>query len=184
LTGETLYYPKLNEFIKKAHKRGYTTFIVTNGSQPGILKKIEAPTQLYLSINAPNEELFLKCNRPMNKNAWSQVQKSLEVLNKLRKKTRTAIRITCMKGVNMINPEGYAEILKKAEPDFVEVKAYMLLGESRNRLKSENMPKHWEVKEFAEKICEYSGYKLIDEHIPSRVVLLMKKDRKDRIMKF
>ena len=79
---------------------------------------------------------------------------------------------------------GYANLIKIASPHFVEVKAYMLLGESRNRLRSENMPKHWEVRKFSEDICKYSGYKIIDEQESSRVVLLMKSDFNGRIMKF
>jgi len=184
LTGETLYYPKLDELLKKAHKRGYTSFIVTNGSQPVVLKKMILPTQLYISINAPDEKLFLKVNRPMKKTAWKDVLKSLDVMRTIKKKTRTAIRITCIKGINMVDAEGYAKLINKAEPDFVEVKAYMLLGESRNRLMGKNMPKHNEVKKFSLDIAKHCGYKLIDEQVSSRVVLLMKKDFKERIMKF
>ena len=55
---------------------------------------------------------------------------------------------------------------------------------SRERLEQANMPLHDEVKEFAKEICKYSGYKLIDEHEPSRVVLLMKEDFEGRVMKF
>jgi len=184
LTGETLYYPKLDELLKKAHKRGYTSFIVTNGSQPKILRKMVLPTQLYISINAPDEKLFLKVNRPMKKTAWMDVLRSLDVMKEIKKKTRTAIRITCIKGINMVDPEGYAKLITKASPHFVEVKAYMLLGESCNRLVTENMPPHNEVKKFGLEIAKHCGYRLIDEHVPSRVVLLMKKDFKGRIMKF
>jgi len=67
---------------------------------------------------------------------------------------------------------------------FVELKAYMFVGSSRKRLLESNMPLHEDVKEFAEKIAGLSGYKLIDEKKESRVVLLAKKDYKDRVMKF
>ena len=182
LTGETLYYPKLNELIKLAHKENYTTFVVTNGSQPEILKNMEPPTQLYLSLDAPNETIFKSLCKPLNKNAWQNLNKSLEILNKI--KTRTAIRITCVKGLNMVEPENYAKLLTKANPLFVEVKAYMLMGDSVNRLRLENMPLHPEVKAFAEKIIKHCDYKIIDEHTQSRVCLLMKKDIPNRIMKF
>ena len=46
------------------------------------------------------------------------------------------------------------------------------------------MPLHEEIRAFANQICKYCGYKIIDEQKESRVVLMMKKDRKDRIMKF
>lgn len=60
----------------------------------------------------------------------------------------------------------------------------MFVGFSRQRLKLENMPRHNEVKDFAIKIAEYAGYKIIDESSPSRVVLLMKKESPDRLMNF
>ena len=67
---------------------------------------------------------------------------------------------------------------------FVEVKAYMWVGMSRERLEQHNMPLHEEVKQFALEIAKHSNYKIIDEHEPSRVVLLMKEDFEGRVMKF
>lgn len=182
LTGEPTLYPKLNEFIKEAHKRKYTTFLVTNGSTPKVLENLELPTQLYISIDAPNEKLFKKIDKPMKKTAWKDLMKSLEILKNL--KTRTCLRITLVKKLNMLEPENYAKLITKSQPLFIEIKAYMLLGESRKKLEKENMPSHKEVKEFTKEICKHCNYKIIDEHIPSRVVLLMKKDLKNRIMKF
>jgi tRNA wybutosine-synthesizing protein 1 len=48
----------------------------------------------------------------------------------------------------------------------------MFLGGSRQRLTMDNMPSHEEVKEFAEKISEETGYRIADEKEDSRVVLL------------
>ena len=88
--------------------------------------------------------------------------------------TRKVIRLTLIKGVNMNHPEKYAELIKKAKPDFIEAKAWMCVGGSSLRLSYDNMPSHEEVKEFAKKIAELIGYKLKDESKPSRVVLLEK----------
>jgi len=191
LTGETLYYPKLSGLIKELKKRKYSSFVVTNGQLPDVMEKLESPTQLYLSLDAPNEKVYKKMCRPLNKDAWKRLMKSLEILKKLKdkKKTRTAIRITLVnKGGstegNMIEPENYAKLVEKANPDFLEVKAYMFVGASRQRLEMENMPYHKDVKDFAEKIAEHSNYKIIDEQEESRVVLMMKKDVKTRIMNF
>jgi tRNA wybutosine-synthesizing protein 1 len=60
----------------------------------------------------------------------------------------------------------------------------MFVGASRQRLSIENMPRHHEVREFAQQICDHCDYKIIDEQPSSRVVLLMKKDFDGRIMKF
>ena len=84
----------------------------------------------------------------------------------------------------MIYPEQWADIIKLSAPMFVEVKAYMWVGMSRERLEQVNMPTHEEIKNFALEIAKFADYKLIDEHEPSRVVLLMKEDSKERIMKF
>ena len=184
LAGEPLIYPKLNRLIKLLHKEKKSTFVVTNGMLPDILEKIEPPTQLYVSIDAPTEELLKKIDKPTLKDAWKRLNKSLEILKKLKKKTRTALRITLVRGENMAYPEKYAKIIEKADPNFVEVKAYMYVGASRQRLKMENMPYHKDVVEFSREIEKRCSYKIIDEQPESRVVLMMKKDIKCRIMKF
>ncbi|MBN2112098.1 4-demethylwyosine synthase TYW1 [Candidatus Woesearchaeota archaeon] len=184
LSGEPTIYPKLSEMIRMLHKEGKTTFVVTNGMLPEVLERLEPPTQLYLSIDAPTEELLKKVDRSVLKDSWKRLNKSLDVLKNLRKKTRTTLRITLVKGINMVHPEKYAEMIKKSEPMFVEVKAYMWVGASRERLALENMPRHPEVVEFSKQIAEHSGYKIIDEQPESRVVLLMKEDSSSRIMKF
>ena len=72
----------------------------------------------------------------------------------------------------MENPEEYAKLIKKANPDYVEVKAYMYVGSSRERLAMDNMPSFDEVKEFAKKIGENCGKEIVNESQVSRVVLL------------
>lgn len=188
LAGEPTLYPKLAELIKELHKRKKSTFLVTNGLVPERLSELEKekalPTQLYVSIDAPNNELFFKIDRSSIKDGWEKLMQTLDILKKLKKKTRTSIRITLIKNMNMIYPEQYAELIKKTDALFVEVKAYMYLGSSKDRLTIKHMPLHPEVREFALKIGEHCGYKLIDEQVSSRVVLLMKKDFVGRIMQF
>jgi len=73
----------------------------------------------------------------------------------------------------MVNPEQYAELIEKAQPDFVEIKAYMWVGYSQQRLEIKNMPRHPEIKEFTNKIAKHlKNYKIKDEKKESRVVLL------------
>jgi len=182
LSGEPTMYPKLNELIRFLHSEGKTTFIVTNGMLPEVIDTLEMPTQLYLSINSPNKDLFEPIHKPLFKDGWDRLNRTLDIFNGL--KGRTTIRVTLIKGMNMIEPENWARLIEKASPMFVEVKGYMFVGSSRQRLSLENMPYHEEVKEFSEKIAEHSSYKIIDEKPESRVVLMMKKDRKDRVMQF
>jgi len=186
LDGEPTLYPKLPELIKEYKKKNFSTFVVSNGLLPDRIEKLleEPPTQLYISVDAPNEELFNIIDRPVIKNAWQGLCKTLSILPNLRQKTRTVLRFTLIKGLNMVYAEQWADIIKLSYPMFVEVKAYMWVGMSRERLEHAHMPEHDEVKEFAQQIATYAEYKLIDEHKPSRVVLLMKEDFEGRVMKF
>ena len=174
LIGEPCLYLKLPQLTEEIHRRGLTSFVVSNGTKPEMIRKLlrHQPTQLYITLPAPNEEIFTKCCRPQVKEAWKNIAKSLSLLDKF---NRSAVRLTLVKGRNMCNEEEYARILSKANPDFVEVKAYMYLGLSRKHLSLENMPLHEDVKEFAEKINKHLGYHLAGESKPSRVVLLSKK---------
>ncbi len=174
LTGEPIIYPRINDIIKEFHKRRISTFIVTNAQYPEAIKNLEPITQLYVSVDAPNPELLKKVDVPLFEDYWERLQKSLEYLKE--KKHRTAIRLTMIKEVNMIEPENYAELIKKGDPDFVEVKGYMFVGASRQRLSIKNMPYHEEVVEFAKELAKFlPEYELVSEHKPSRVVLFAKK---------
>jgi tRNA wybutosine-synthesizing protein 1 len=187
LSGEPMAYPKINELIKELNKRKISSFLVTNGQFPEKLEKIdktEMPTQLYISLDAPNKEVYDKTCMPDAKDAWKKLMKSLEVMKKIKGHTRTALRLTLVKGLNMLNPEQYAELIERANPDFVEAKAYMFVGASRLKLLMSNMPRHPEIVAFAKEIEKRCSYKIIDEHKISRVVLMMKKDFPGRIMKF
>ena len=177
LTGEPIIYPRLNEFIQLCNKNNISTFVVTNGSFPEEIENLQKVTQLYLSVDSPNKELAKKVGRPLFQDYWERFQRSVKAVKS--KSSRTAIRITAIKNLNMVEPEGYANIIKEANVDFVEVKAYMHVGESQLRLKREQMPFHLEVLEFAKEILEFlPDYELVMEQIPSRVVLLVKKDFK------
>jgi len=186
LDGEPTLYPKLPELVREYKNRNFSTFVVSNGLLPERIERLmeEPPTQLYISVDAPNEELFNIIDRPIIKNAWQGLMKTISILPKLREQTRTVLRFTLIKGLNMTKAEQWAEIIKLSQPMFVEVKAYMWVGMSRERLELQNMPLHEEVKEFALEIAKHANYKLIDEHEPSRVVLLMKEDFEGRVMRF
>ncbi len=188
LSGEPTMYPWLGELIAEIHKRGCTSFLVTNGMLPERLAELEEmnqlPTQLYLSLNATNQEQFELIVHPLHKDAWERLHRSMSHLKGLRDKTRTTVRITLIKSYNMEDAEGWANMLKQCEPRFVEVKAYMFVGSSRERLTMDNMPQHNEVKQFAQDICGHCDYQFIDEKPESRVVLLMKEDCPDRKMAF
>jgi len=173
LDGEPTLYPKLSELIQEFHKKNFTTFLVTNGTKPEVLKNLsEEPTQLYLSIYAPNKKVFMNLCKPVNINFWDKINESLELLSSF--KCPTVIRLTLVKGENMEDLDGYAKLMEKASPTYIEPKAYMFVGYSRLRLKFENMPSYEEVKAFSEKLAEKTSYNIIDESKESRVILLSK----------
>lgn len=171
LAGEPLLYPMISELIKEFHKRKFTTFLVTNGINYNALENLsEEPTQLYISLDAPSKKIHKKLCRPQTENAWEYINRSLELLPSFT--CRKVLRITAVNGENMKNPSGYASLIEKAQPDFVEVKAYMYLGYSRQRLEMENMPLFFEVYEFADEIAKLTSMDIINESKESRVVLL------------
>lgn len=171
LAGEPMLYPEIDELIAEFNRRNFTTFVVSNGQCVDKLKNLEnEPYQLYLSLDAPTKKIYNDVCKPQISEGWDNLNQSLDTLASFN--SRTCIRTTCVKGRNMTNPEKYAELIKKASPDFVEIKAYMCVGSSRHRLTPDNMPTFDEVKSFAQKIGENCGKKIVNESEVSRVVLL------------
>lgn len=150
LAGEPMLYPEIDELIAEFNRRNFTTFVVSNGQCVDKLKNLEnEPYQLYLSLDAPTKKIYNDVCRPQISEGWDNLNQSLDTLASFN--SRTCIRTTCVKGRNMTNPEKYAELIKKASPDFVEIKAYMCVGSSRHRLTPDNMPTFDEVKSFCPK---------------------------------
>jgi tRNA wybutosine-synthesizing protein 1 len=175
LTGEPITYPRINEILEAFHKREISTFLVTNAQFPEQIKKIKACTQLYLSIDAPDKQTLKIIDRPLFPDYWERMQECLDLLRDL--PFRTCIRLTCVKGVNMTNPQGYATLIRKGLPQFIEVKAYVHVGSSRENLRRENMPLIEEVEQFTQELLNHlPEYERIKVHKPSRVVLLARKD--------
>lgn len=171
LAGEPMLYPEIDELIAEFNRRNFTTFVVSNGQCVDKLKNLEnEPYQLYLSLDAPTKKIYDEVCQPQISEGWDNLNQSLDTLTSFN--SRTCIRTTCVKGRNMINPEKYGELIKKSNPDFVEIKAYMCVGSSRYRLTPDNMPTFDEVKSFAQKIGENCGKKIVNESEVSRVVLL------------
>ncbi len=173
LIGEPTLYPALKELIQEYHARGMTTFVVTNGTNPQVIREIR-PYQLYISLSAPDEAIYASISHA---SYWPRIQDSLDELRRLKGQTRTVIRITCIAGLNMTSPRGYAELVARARPDYIEVKGYMHLGYSRKRLERSAMPSHARVKAFAYELAEALTalgypYAIVDESEISRVVLL------------
>lgn len=188
LSGEPTLYPKIGELVSELRKLKKTSFIVTNGLLPEVLlemsKNNQLPTQLYLSLNTPNQEMFEKWHRSFEKDCYQKFNKTLEIFPKL--KTRKVIRMTLVKDLNMNDEylKQYAALIKKAMPDFIEVKGYMAVGYARKRIGYDKMPEFKDISDYAGKLADElksSGYKILDCHDHSRVVLLGKNKNKMKI---
>lgn len=176
LTGEPLMYPYMSELLDEFHKRKMSTFVVSNGTLPEALEELETlPTQLYISMQAPNKEVYLNTVRPKISGAYEKFLHTLQIFSTL--KTRRVLRMTLVRGLNLVDPEGYSKLIDIGKPDYVEVKAFVFVGGSRspNRgLSLSDMPSMDEIRSFANKLAELTGYIPSGEHIPSRIVLLAK----------
>jgi len=173
LDGEPTLYPYLSELIAEYQKRKMTIFLVTNGMRPDVLSSLSSlPSQLYVSVTSPDKEFFDKTQHPIPPAGWDKLIETLELLPSL--KCRTVIRLTLAKDFNIDAVQGFAKLIDKASPTFIEPKAFMPIGASRSRLPYEAMPRHEEIVKFSEALANETGYKLTDESKPSRVVLLKK----------
>jgi tRNA wybutosine-synthesizing protein 1 len=182
LTGEPTLYTPLGNLIELFHQKGLTTFLVTNGTLPARLSKLSAePSQLYVSLCAPNEEVYTKVCRPQFPHAWEKLNETLGLLKSFR--CPTAVRMTMVKDHNMSAVNEYAKLIEKTQPTYIEVKAYMHIGFSNLRLGFDHMPMHGEVREFADMLALASGYRVLNEAPESRVVLLSKLERPIQLYK-
>lgn len=181
LDGEPTFYPKIAELIKEIKKRGMTAFLVTNGTTPiklkELLKKKAAPTNLYISVYGPGAKEF-GVGTGAKVNLWKNVLSSLKLFPQFEKQTcRTVFRVTCTKGLTMLLPIMYSELIKMSKPMFVELKGYAWLGESRKRLEQEAVPTIEELQEFAKDIIRYTKYKIKHIDNRSRVIILVRDEK-------
>ncbi|MFA6805370.1 MAG: 4-demethylwyosine synthase TYW1 [Candidatus Methanomethylophilaceae archaeon] len=171
LAGEPITYPYLSDFIKECHSRGMTTFMVTNGTYPDQLEALdELPRQLYVTVAAPNEQVYKQVCRPKIGDGWERLMRTLEIFPSL--ETRTVIRHTLVKDLNYGWIDDYAKLDKIGDPVLIEPKGYVFVGGSRERLHITNMPSFEEIKEFSRALGDRVGMSLIKERADSRVVLL------------
>ncbi|MBT6690111.1 4-demethylwyosine synthase TYW1 [archaeon] len=228
LSGESTLYPRLGEMFAEIRRRGAVSFLVSNGLNPEAIKRLERverkneprttrtnadnekmeqdfvsglPTQLVISCNAPNEELFLKWHRSSVRDAWVKFGESLDVMRELKGKVRRVVRLTLVKEgsegefgemSNMVKESGvggrelgvgeddmideYVSLIKRAEPDFVHVKGYKAVGYAKERMGYDNQVWHEGIKEFARALGERLGdFSVGAEDDRSCVVALVRK---------
>jgi len=175
LDGEPTLYPMIADLIREISQRRMTSFLVTNGTMPNRLEDIldlgAEPTNLYVSIYGPDRATYAKVTRPLVPDVWERVRASIGLLKDF-KRSRTVMRLTLVKGTNMHQPETYSKLVEDGAPSILELKGYSWLGESRHRLPMNAMPYQFEIKQFAKKMQQTTGYEIAAEDSVSRVVLL------------
>jgi len=172
LEGEPTLYPHMGELVETFFgKRFDSVFIVTNGLNPEALSDLGTePTQLYVSVCAPDEETYERTCRPIIPNGWGNLMESLELLRSF--SCPTVLRHTLVPDLNMKDPAGYARLAELSDATYLEPKAAMSVGFARNRFGYHEMAWHDDVRRFAEELARESGYSILDEQPLSSIVLL------------
>jgi tRNA wybutosine-synthesizing protein 1 len=181
LVGEPIFYPHINEFTAMLHKEHISSFLVCNAQHPDQLAALKPVTQLYVSIDASNRESLRKIDRPLHRDFWERFQRCLDILRERRFEQRTVFRLTLVKGFNIDDEaEGYADLVERGLPCFVEVKGVTYCGTSSSAgagLTMQNVPFYEEVCAFVEALNAALarrglGYGIAAEHAHSCCILI------------
>lgn len=197
--GEPTMYRRIGELISEFRERKISTFVVTNGTFPERIRELNEtgnlPTQLYVTLAAPNKETYLRvCSSakpffPVNEDHWERLNQTLSMLATLN--CRTVIRITSVRGVNMIEARSYRELVQKSNPNFLEIKGFSISGNApriSERLGETDLgpndptlmknalayaPTHEEIIKFAKDISnDFSLFPLVSQSELNRQVLM------------
>ena len=184
LVGEPIFYPHINEFTAMLHKERISSFLVCNAQHPEQLATLQPVTQLYVSIDASNKESLRQIDRPLHRDFWERFQRCLDILRAKRLTQRTVFRLTLVKGFNIdAEAEGYADLVARALPCFVEIKGVTYCGTSSAAgagLTMQNVPFYHEVCAFVHALNEALNRRGLDygiaaEHAHSCCVLVASK---------
>lgn len=186
LDGEPTLYPYIGEFVSGFRRRKFTTFIVSNGTTPEIISRMNEngtlPTQLYITIPPPDLKNYRKICRPQENDTWEKLQKTISMIKDL--KTRTCFRITSVRELNVRDEliEEYANYIEEAQPDFLDIKGFTLegsslsigkrMGKGDNYDNSTFVPDFEYLMNFAKKLEIAGGFEIIETHEKSRDILL------------
>ncbi|KAL9000128.1 MAG: hypothetical protein Q9169_001203 [Polycauliona sp. 2 TL-2023] len=181
LVGEPIFYPHINELLRLLHAERISSFLVCNAQHPEQLAALGKVTQLYVSIDASNRESLRKVDRPLHRDFWERFLKCLDLIRAKRFELRTVFRLTLVKGFNIEDEaEGYAELVARGLPCFVEVKGVTYCGTSSSAgagLSMQNVPFYEEVVAFVEALNAALGrrglgYGIAAEHAHSCCILI------------
>ncbi|MBN2153050.1 MAG: radical SAM protein [Candidatus Lokiarchaeota archaeon] len=190
LAGEPTLYPHIGGLVGEFKRRGFTTFIVSNGTTPAVLERMNPlPTQLYITLPPPDEKAYTRIHRPAIRGGYQAITDTLRLLPSLT--CRTCLRITHVKGLNdgtgNEHVTGLVRLVKLANPNFLEVKGFavearaMLLkkrlglgGDGTTISESSGFaPTFDDVLGFARMLSDAGGFPIVETSKPSRDVLML-----------
>ncbi|QIW99041.1 hypothetical protein AMS68_004559 [Peltaster fructicola] len=192
LVGEPIFYPFINELLAMLHKEHISSFLVCNAQHPDQLATLGPVTQLYVSIDASNKESLRRIDRPLHRDYWERFIRCMDILRAKRNTHRTVFRLTLVKGFNIEEEaEGYADLVERALPSFIEVKGVTYCGTSTAAgagLTMQNVPFYEEVTAFvlaleAALLKRGLDYGIGAEHAHSCCILLADKKRYFKVPK-
>ena len=161
LVGEPIFYPHINAFLALLHAERISSFLVCNAQHPEQLAALDHVTQLYVSIDASNRDSLRRIDRPLHRDFWERFVRCLDILREQRFRQRTVFRLTLVKGFNIEDEaEGYAALVERGLPCFVEVKGVTYCGTSTSvgaGLTMQNVPFYEEVCEFVQALVKALG---------------------------
>ena len=184
LVGEPIFYPHINAFVALLHARRISSFLVCNAQHPDQLAALAPVTQLYVSIDASNRDSLRRVDRPLHRDFWERFTRCLDILRDRRFRMRTVFRLTLVKGFNIDDEvEGYADLVARGLPCFVEIKGVTYCGTSSSGaagLTMRNVPFYTEVVAFVTALdCALAArgleYGIAAEHAHSCCVLVASK---------
>ncbi|EAN33369.1 S-adenosyl-L-methionine-dependent tRNA 4-demethylwyosine synthase [Theileria parva strain Muguga] len=184
LVGEPIMYPQINQLINELHNHQISSFLVTNAQFPEEMEALVPVTQLYVSIDASDRASLRNIDRPLFRDFWDRFLRCIELLKYRRE--RTVFRLTLVRNFNMTEQkneiEGYSNLIRLGEPDFVEVKAVTFCGNVEgNAITMKNVPWHDEVIEYCKALVSTDehvkkNYSLVCEHRHTCCALIAKND--------
>lgn len=186
LVGEPIFYPHINPFIELLHRERISTFLVCNAQHPAQLAALRPVTQLYLSVDASDANTLRKIDRPLHRDFWERFCACLDIVRQKRHLQRTVYRLTLVKGFNVeAEANGYADLVARGLPCFVEVKGVTYCGTSTSKsagLTMQNVPFYEEVVAFVQALERALADRGIDygiaaEHAHSCCILLADRQR-------
>ena len=186
LVGEPIFYPHINRLLALLHRERISSFLVCNAQHPDHLAALGPVTQLYVSIDASNKESLKHIDRPLHRDFWERFLRCMDILKTKRFEQRTVFRLTLVKGFNIADEaEGYADLVERALPGFVEVKGVTYCGTSTSQgagLSMQNVPFYEEVSAFvlaleSALLRRALDYGIAAEHAHSCCILLADRTR-------